>query len=93
MPMAAQGYPARGCQGGSIQLSDPSFPGSSQKMLENTEKNKPEEGTVENVEFKPVIIQSSYSTHVSQTEFIAAALVTRQFLKPTELFLRPNMNP
>jgi len=93
MPMATQGFPARGCQGGSLQLSDPSFPGSGQKLLENAEKNKSEEGTVENVEFKPVIIQSSYSANVSQTEFIAAALVTRQFLKPTELFLRPNMNP
>jgi hypothetical protein len=94
VPQVNQGYPSRNCQGGSVQLSDPSFPGSTREIPLNPDISESGETTipVENVDFKPVSCNDSDSS-VSQAEFIAAVLTARQVLSPMELLTRSYLRP
>jgi hypothetical protein len=95
VPPVAQGYPSRGCQGGSVQLSDPSFPGSAHAVPLNPDSSNNGEAAipVENVDFKPVSCNSSRDASGSQADFIAAVLVSRQVQTPMELLARSNLRP
>jgi hypothetical protein len=95
VPQVAQGYPSRGCQGGSVQLSDPSFPGSAQTIPVNPDYSNSRETAipVENVDFKPVSCNNGNDASGSQADFIAAVFVSRQVQTPMELLMRSNLRP
>jgi hypothetical protein len=94
LPPVYQVYPPRGCQGGSVQLSDPTFPGSARMLPEVIEWRQQEAATpVESVELKPIGCNSNCDAPVSQTVFIAAVPVARQIVNPMDVFPRPNSRP
>jgi hypothetical protein len=95
VPQVAQGFPSRGCQGGSVQLSDPTFPGSTRAVPETPDYSGVQETAVplENGEFKPISYTNNCNPNGSQYEFIAAVMIGRQVQTPIDLITRTNLRP
>ena len=75
-------------------MSDPAFPGAAPRLPEIIEWRQQEvTSPVEKVELKPIGCSSNCEANVSQTVFIAAVPIAKQFVTPMDVFPRPNSRP
>jgi len=95
IPQQGQGYPARGCQGGSVQLSDPRFPGSTHGLPPAIETTSPEASApIENISFKTVGGSGgAFNANTNQTVYVAAYLISRQVQMPIEIMMSSSTRP